>query len=114
MTHLHAIERKPSTFGAGAPIGTIKPRRSRVAAPVVTPPPEFVEVIDRICAKHRMHRTDILAGWKTDKACACRNEIWRELRAKFGTSLPKIGMMTGGFHHTTVLYGLRKKIVEVA
>jgi len=107
MTHYGALTHKPSTFGAGQPLTGIRPYRRQIGNPVVMPPAEWLEIIDEACVRHRLHRKDILAGWKSVEAVACRNEIWAELRRRFGTSLTKIGMMTGGFHHTTVLHGIR-------
>lgn len=107
MTHYGALAHQPSTFGAGEPLGTIRPYRIRQGNPVVKPPAEWLEVIDAACVRHKLHRKDVLSGWKSVDAVACRNEIWSEIRRRFGSSLTKIGMMTGGFHHTTVLHGLR-------
>lgn len=107
MTHAGTMSARASTYGAGTPLLGITPSRRKIGNPVVLPPPEWLPVIDRVCAKHRIHRKDVLAGWKAVEAVNCRNEVWSELQADFGYSLSKIGMMTGGFHHTTVMYGIR-------
>ena len=64
--------------------------------------------IDEICRRHGMTFERVMVDSKVDKLVHCRHEIWWWLHRLRGTSLPEIGRRFGGFHHTTVLHGVRK------
>lgn len=108
MTHYAALAHNPATFGAGQPWGDLRPYRKTLGSQIVEPSPEWLAIIDGICVRHQLHRKDVLGGWRSVGAVACRDEVWATLRERFGTSYPKIGMMTGGFHHTAVMDGIAR------
>lgn len=103
---LTAVERRPSTFGAGTPAPAVRPMRRAVGNIIRPTPPEWLPVIDEVCARHKIHRRDMLNGWQSDKACAARREIWFEIMQRFKPSLNQLGRRTGGYHHTSVRKGL--------
>lgn len=108
-----AIAQRPSTFGAGEPLAPVRPTRSRHVE-LEHIPKSWLKIIDEVCVRHRLHRKDVLAGWKSVEAVACRQEIWAELRTRTGASLQRIGRRTGGFHHTTVMHGLAQRAAKLA
>lgn len=103
---MHELARNPATYGAGEPLKPIRPTRAHHVK-VEAPPRTWLKVIDEVCVRHQVHRRDLLAGWKADKVVACRQELWAVLRATTKASLATIGRRTGGFHHTTVMHGIR-------
>ena len=59
-----------------------------------------------VSRKHGISAASILSPGGNSKVSAARYELFSKLRG-IGLSYPKIARMTG-FHHTTVMYGLRK------
>ena len=100
-------------YGAGQPLVPVRPKRQRHVE-IDPTPRNWLPIIDEACERHRVHRKDVLAGWKSVKAVACRQDIWAALRATTKASLATIGRRTGGFHHTTVMHGLAKREARLA
>lgn len=64
-------------------------------------------VIRDIVQRHDVCPKDLEAGWKDARHVRCRHEIWWHLNKKLGVPFNQIGKRLGGFHHSTILHGVR-------
>lgn len=64
-------------------------------------------IIDELVRKYGVCLKDLRNGWKSARYVRCRYEIWWSLNKLRGISLSEIGRRLGGFHHTSVMHGVR-------
>jgi len=64
-------------------------------------------IIDEICARHGLPVSKVISDYRDERPVAARQELWWTLNQR-GASLQEIGRRVGGFHHTTVMYGVRQ------
>lgn len=70
--------------------------------------------VDGVALRSGLERKDLL-GRQTARYIAWpRQEAMYVLRTKWGLSLPRIGQLIGGRHHTTVLDGIRRYEARLA
>lgn len=67
-----------------------------------------------IVSHHDVCRKDLEAGWRDARHVRCRHEIWWHLHKVMGVPLNQIGKRLGGFHHSTVLHGVRIRQAAIA
>lgn len=75
--------------------------------PAPRPCRSWQAVINDVCDHHKVEPRDVLEGWRTARLAACRFELWWTLNS-MGASLSEIGRRLGGYHHTTVMHGVRQ------
>jgi chromosomal replication initiation ATPase DnaA len=63
------------------------------------------KVISEACAAEGVWPASVVRGCRARRVVAARRRAIRKLR-DLGYSLPKIGRMLGGLHHTSVAYHL--------
>lgn len=85
----------------------VKPTTTPRAQRTVHPCHSWRPLIADVATTHRLHPRDMLGGWKCPKAVAARQELWWRLNQR-GVALSEIGRRLGGFHHTTVMHGVRQ------
>lgn len=68
----------------------------------------WMPVIADVCRRHRVSPKELFQGFKDESIVPCRHEVWWTLRNTFGSSYPQIGQRMGGYHHTSILHGVRK------
>ncbi len=64
-------------------------------------------VVDAICASHGLHARDLATDTRARKVVEARQELWFRLSQR-GVAFSEIGRRLGGFHHTTVMHGVRQ------
>lgn len=65
------------------------------------------ELVAQIAGKHGVSVRDLLAGRRVPSLVDARHELWWHLNRR-GVSLAEIGRRTGGYDHTSVMYGVRR------
>lgn len=70
------------------------------------PFPRWRPVIAEVCRRRRVGWRNIISKSRLPNIVRCRFEIWWQIRTRFGASFLEIGKRTGGFHHTSVMYGV--------
>lgn len=94
----------------------------RPAAPVLLPygPPKptrgmmITGSIEAVARRHALTREDFIRRNRSRRIAWPRQEAMYVLRTKWGLSLPRIGQLLGGRHHTTVLDGIRRYEARLA
>lgn len=70
--------------------------------------------VDGVALRHGLERKDLLGRQAARYIAWPRQEAMYVLRTKWGLSLPRIGQLLGGRHHTTVLDGIRRYEARLA
>ena len=77
--------------------------------PAFTTSNAFRRIVGEVLAAHNIDRASIFSKSRARHVLDARQEAWARLYAETKLSLPQIGAKCGGYHHTTVLYVIRKK-----
>lgn len=67
----------------------------------------WMSIAEQVAAAHGVAVKDMLSGSRVPRLATARWELWFLLHER-GISLAEIGRRTGGYHHTTVMYGVGK------
>lgn len=86
----------------------VSPVRPALGPPRPTKGKMIMASVDGVAMRHGLEREDLLGRQAARYAAWPRQEAMYVLRTKWGLSLPRIGQLMGGRHHTTVLHGIRK------
>lgn len=71
------------------------------------------DLLARVCKARGVSLSRIRGNLRSSRISHVRHEIWWVLRETFEElSLPEIGNLTGGHHHTSALHGWRR--IELA
>lgn len=71
-------------------------------------PGHWKDIVDEVCAKHGVTRSEIMGIRRAMKLVAARQEAMYRMSRETSFSLPQIGKRLGGRDHTTVLHGIRR------
>jgi chromosomal replication initiation ATPase DnaA len=66
------------------------------------------DIIRQVALKHRFLPEKLTGHGKYRPLVHARQEAWFRILMETGYSYPRIGRITGGFDHTSVLYGVRQ------
>jgi chromosomal replication initiation ATPase DnaA len=80
----------------------------------IDPYPRMRSVVADACKRHGIHQRDLFSGSRAREIRACRFDIWWVLHRQMGFSLNRIGDRLGGYHHATVLNGVRRHDQAIA
>jgi len=75
--------------------------------------PSWRPIAEAVAKKHRMGVREMLDRYRSRRVVIARQAFWAELRQR-GFSFSEIGRRTGGYNHTTVLYGVRQHEARTA
>lgn len=68
----------------------------------------FYQIVDRICRACGVSQQAVFFGGKQREVALARQAVCYWARRRTDLSLPEIGRLMGGKHHTTVLSSIRK------
>lgn len=77
-------------------------------APEVRQVPSFAEIRDTVCGFTEISVNDFGTKRKDRLRAYTRQVAWLLAREMTNLSLPQLGRMSGGRHHTSILYGVRQ------
>ena len=65
-------------------------------------------LLAEVAKKHGLTVAQITGNRRTRPVCRARHEWFYRARAELGMTLPRIGQVTGGRDHATVIYGIKR------
>jgi hypothetical protein len=71
-------------------------------------PGHWLEIIDQVCAKHSLTRSELIGCRRERRLVAARHEAMYRMSKETTMSLPAIGRRMGNKDHSTVLHAIRK------
>ena len=66
------------------------------------------KIIDQVSQKYMLSRAELISQRHAARIVFAKHELFWRARNETSKSLPQIGMLCGGFDHTSVIYGIRK------
>lgn len=105
---LSANRPKRETFELKNPPQPVAPVLPPYGPPKPTKGMMIMGSIEALARRHGLTKEDLIGQNRARRIAWPRQEAMHMLRHRWGLSLPRIGQLLGGRHHTTVLDGIRK------
>ncbi len=78
-----------------------------------TPHDAVIATVESVARRYGLSAREVLAKCNKRHRAYARHQAMAEVQARFGLSLPRIGAIFGGMHHTTVMEGIERHHARV-